>query len=177
MLLEEDDAGSKRALLDEVDEVVLDVNLLLLVGETIERLEDGVGEADDRFFGVELDRDKVEDGETEELLAVLLLLILVELLLVLTELVLFLLDVLVLLLVLILVSDALNELDVVDVTFLVTFLLAVNRTAMPSMTYDPTYAVEVTVLDIVAVMTCFEGVAAFMVLFTVFVEILRRDWQ
>ena len=41
----------------------------------------------------------------------------------------------------------------------------------------PTYLVEVTVLDTVAVTTCFEGVGALMVLFTVFVEILRRDWQ
>jgi hypothetical protein len=40
-----------------------------------------------------------------------------------------------------------------------------------------TYAVDVTVLDTVAVTITFEGVAALMVLLTVFVETLRRDWQ
>lgn len=58
-----------------------------------------------------------------------------------------------------LVSDALNELDVVAVTSLVTFL------------------VEVTVLCTVVVTTCFEGIEGFNVLVAVFVEILRRDWQ
>ena len=173
----EDDAEAERTLLDELDEVMLDDDLLLLVDETRVRLDDGVGEVDDRIFGVELDRDEVDDGETEELLVVLLLLILVELLLVLTELLLFLLDVLVVLLVLILVSDALNELDVVDVTFLVTFLRSVNLFALHSTAHNSTYAVEVTVLETVAVTTCFEGVGALMVLFTVFVEIFRRDWQ
>jgi hypothetical protein len=56
-----------------------------------------------------------------------LLLIRAELLLVVVELLLFLLDVIVLfLLVLTLVSDALKELDVVAVTFFVSFLPAVN---------------------------------------------------
>jgi hypothetical protein len=40
-----------------------------------------------------------------------------------------------------------------------------------------TYAVDVTVLDTVAVTMTFEGVGALMVLFTVFVETLRRAWQ
>jgi len=123
----EDDFGVERTLLDEVDEFMLDFEILLLVEDAKLRLEDGVAEVD-RIFGVELDRDRVDDRETEELLVVLLLLLL--LLLVLVELLLLLLDVLVLfLLVLILVSDALNELDVVDVTSLVTLLQTVNRFA------------------------------------------------
>ena len=120
----EDDFGVERTLLDEVDEFMLDFEILLLVEDAKLRLEDGVAEVD-RIFGVELDRDRVDDRETEELLVVLLLLLLV-----LVELLLLLLDVLVLfLLVLILVSDALNELDVVDVTSLVTLLQTVNRFA------------------------------------------------
>lgn len=180
----EDDAKVERTLLDELDETVLELDLLLLVADARLRLEDGVGDAD-RLFEVELNRDEVEDGEAEELPTVLLLLLilvellldLVELLLGLIELLLFLPDVVVLLLVLILVSEALNELDVVDVTFLVTFLLAVSRSGLSSIKYVLTYLVDVTVLDTVAVTTCFEGVGALMVLFTVFVEILRRDWQ
>lgn len=106
----------------------------MLVEDAKARLEDGVGEVD-KIFAVEL--DFAEDGEAEELptillLLLLLLLILVEVLLLLTELLLDLVELLLFLLdvlVLILVSDALNELDVVEVTFLVTFLLAVNRFA------------------------------------------------
>jgi len=194
-MLLEDDAEVERTLLDELDETMLGPDLLLLVEDTRLRLEDGVGDTD-RIFVVELDFDVAEDSEAEELPTVLLLLLLLlltlvellldlaELLLDLRELLLFLLDVLVLLLdvlvlllVLILVSEALNELDVVEVTFLVTFLLTVSPPPLSSNTYVLTYLVEVTVLNTVAVTTCFEGVGALMVLFTVFVEILRRDWQ
>jgi hypothetical protein len=126
-MLLRDDVEVERVLLEELDETVLGFDMLLLVEDIRPRLEDRVGEVD-RVFGVELDRDEVEDGETEELpVALLLLLILVKLLLVLVELLVFLLDVLVLfLLVWILVSETLKELDVVAVMFFVTFLLAVN---------------------------------------------------
>ncbi|KAH0291138.1 hypothetical protein M436DRAFT_85660 [Aureobasidium namibiae CBS 147.97] len=121
----------ERILLDDAD---VELPMLLEDDAELERtllIELGVGDAD-RLFEVELNRVEVEDGEAEELPTVLLLLLilvellldLIELLLDLRELLLFLLDVLVLLLVLILVSEALNELDVVEVTFLVTFLLA-----------------------------------------------------
>jgi hypothetical protein len=87
-----------------------------------------------------------------------------------------LLDVLVLfLLVLILVSDALKELDVVAVTFFVSFLLDVNGIAHCSMVCNLTYSVDVTVLDTVAVTTIFEGDVALIVLSTVLVDISRRD--
>jgi len=183
-MLLEDDAEVERTLLDELDETMLELDLLLLVEDARLPLEDGVSDTD-RIFVVELDFDVAEDGEAEELPTVLLLLLtlvellldLAELLLDLRELLLFLLGVLVLLLVLILVSETLNELDVVEVTFLVTFLLAVSRSGHSSITYVLTYLVDVTILDTVAVTTCFEGVGALMVLFTVFVEILRRDWQ
>jgi hypothetical protein len=120
MLLLRDDVEVERILLDELDEIMLDFDLSLLVEDTRPRLEDSVGEAE-RVLGVELDRDETDDEEAEELLVIpLLLLVLVERLL-------FLLEVLVLfLLVWILVSETLNELDVVAVMFFVTFLLAVN---------------------------------------------------
>lgn len=130
-MLLEDDAEVERTLLDELNEIGLELGLLMLVEDAKARLEDGVGKAD-AIFAVELDLDEAEDGEAEELPTILLLLlILVEVLLLdLVELLLFLLDVLVpLVLVLILVSDVLNELDVVEVTSLVTFLLAVNLIA------------------------------------------------
>jgi hypothetical protein len=178
LMLREDDVKVERTLLDRLDELVLDFDVLLLVEDAKLRLEDGVGEVD-RIFEVELDRDEVEDDGAEELPAVLLLLMtLEELLLVVVVLLLFLLDVLVLfLLVLILVSDALKELDVVAVTFFVSFLLDVNGFAHYSMVYNLTYSVDVTVLDTVAVTTIFEGDVALIVLSTVLVDILRRDWQ
>jgi hypothetical protein len=199
LMLREDDVKVERTLLDSFDELVLDLDVLLLVEDAKLRLEDGVGEVE-RIFEVELNRDEVEDDKAEgipaallllltleELLLILaelllvvveLLLVVVELLLVVVELLLFLLDVLVLfLLVLILVSDALKELDVVAVTFFVSFLLYVNGFALCSITWYLTYSVEVTVLDTVAVTTIFEGDVALIVLSTVFVEILRRDWQ
>ena len=77
----------------------------------------------------------------------------------------------------ILVSDALNELDVVAVTSLVIFLRSVNLLLHLLMYHHSTHLVEVTVLDTVAVTTCFEGMEGFKVLVTVFVETLRRDWQ
>lgn len=176
LMLREDDVKVERTLLDRLDELVLDFDVLLLVEDAKLRLEDGVGEVD-RIFEVELDRDEVEDDGAEELPAVLLLLMtLEELLLVVVVLLLFLLDVLVLfLLVLILVSDALKELDVVAVTFFVSFLLDVNGFAHYSMVCNLTYSVNVTVLDTVAVTTIFEGDVALIVLSTVLVDILRRD--
>jgi hypothetical protein len=185
LMLTEDDVKVERTLLDGLDEMMLDVDLLLLVEDARLRLEDGVGEIDE-IFEVELNRDELDDDEAEELPAFWLLLltleelllILAELLLVVVELLLFLLDVLVLFVLdLILVSDALNELEVVAVTFFVSFLLAVNEFALCFVTCYLTYSVEVTVLDTVAVTTIFEGDVALMVLSTVFVEILRRDWQ
>jgi hypothetical protein len=185
LMLAEDDAKIERILLNELDEIVLDFDVLLLVEDAKLRLEDGVGEVD-KIFGEELDRDELKEDEAEELPAFWLLLltleelllILAELLLVVVELLLFLLDVLVLFVLdLILVSDALNELEVVAVTFFVSFLLAVNGFALCFVTCYLTYSVEVTVLDTVAVTTTFEGDVALMVLSTVFVEILRRDWQ
>lgn len=177
---------------------MLDDNRLLLVDTATIWPEDDFGEVD-RFCELELDRDEVEDDEATGLLVILLLLIFVELLLVFEEVLLvfvellllfaellvvfvepllLLLDVLVLfLLAMTLVSDALNELDVVAVTSLVTFLQIVNFLLHFSVSKNSTYLVEVTVLDTVVVTTCFEVMEGFKVLVTVLVDILRRDWQ
>lgn len=74
LLLPEDDVELEWMLLDELDGVMLDDNKLLFVDSVAIWLEDDFGEVAG-ICKLELDRNKVEDGEAVELLLVLLLLV------------------------------------------------------------------------------------------------------